>query len=133
MGNVERIVHIFEGNAMLHGVTIELPDNPMYSIVKVRPGFVGKNEDTTKNDKPKICLSPYCLWISVLLRFNPWPSTILYIRYTIQVDPFDSTIWQCKTITRKSLVCGYWWRRKIALPQVFMDKNCAWLFSIKTL
>ena len=48
MGNVLSIVHVYEDYAMLHDVTLEMPESPMYSIVKVRPGCAGADEEDEK-------------------------------------------------------------------------------------
>ena len=48
MGNVLSIVHVYEDYAMLHDVTTEMPETPMFSIVKVRPGCAGAEEEDEK-------------------------------------------------------------------------------------
>ena len=48
MGNVLSIVHVYEDYAMLHDVTAEMPETPMFSLVKVRPSYFGEDEDVEK-------------------------------------------------------------------------------------
>ena len=48
MGNVLSIVHVYEDYAMLHDVTLEMPETPTSLIVKVRPGCAGADEEDKK-------------------------------------------------------------------------------------
>ena len=48
MGNVLSIVHVYEDYAMMHEVTAEMPETPMFSLVKVRPIYFGEDEVVEK-------------------------------------------------------------------------------------
>ena len=48
MENVLSIVHVYEDYAMMHDVTAEMPESPMFSLVKIRPSYFGEDEDVEK-------------------------------------------------------------------------------------
>ena len=50
MGNVLsiNIVLFYKDYAMKHNVTAEMPETPMFSLVKVRPSYFGEDEDVEK-------------------------------------------------------------------------------------
>ena len=48
MGNVLSIVHVYEDYAMMHEVTAEMPEMPMFSLVKVRPIYFSEDEVVEK-------------------------------------------------------------------------------------
>jgi hypothetical protein len=42
------IVHVYKDYAMMHDVTAEMPETPMFSLVKVRPSYFDEDEDVEK-------------------------------------------------------------------------------------
>ena len=44
MEHVLSIVHVYEDYAMMHDVAAEMPESPMFSLVKIRPSYFGNSD-----------------------------------------------------------------------------------------